>query len=84
VVCDLLEPLDDTGCGYYPNADFIHMDVRDPGTGHVAWIDASGSEGNGGVREGVQHPAVAARNTEADMDPPAVLAAPETPQTWQP
>jgi hypothetical protein len=34
--------LDDTGCGYYPNSVFIHMDVRDPGTGHVAWIDASG------------------------------------------
>lgn len=32
----------DTGCGYYPNSSFIHMDVREPGTGHVAWIDASG------------------------------------------
>jgi hypothetical protein len=34
--------LGDTGCGYYPNSSFIHMDVREPGTGHVAWIDASG------------------------------------------
>jgi len=34
--------LEDTGCGYYPNSTFIHMDVRSPGTGHVAWIDASG------------------------------------------
>jgi hypothetical protein len=34
--------LPDTGCGYYPNSSFIHMDVREPGTGHVAWIDASG------------------------------------------
>ena len=34
--------LDDTGCGYYPNSSFVHMDVRDPETGHVAWIDASG------------------------------------------
>ncbi len=34
--------LDDTGCGYYPNSTFIHMDVRPTGTGHVAWIDASG------------------------------------------
>ena len=34
--------LGDTGCGYYPNSSFVHMDVRDPGTGHVAWIDASG------------------------------------------
>ena len=34
--------LNDTGCGYYPNSSFVHMDVRAPGTGHVAWIDASG------------------------------------------
>ncbi len=34
--------LRDTGCGYYPNSSFIHMDVRAPGTGHVYWIDASG------------------------------------------
>jgi hypothetical protein len=34
--------LEDTGCGYYPNSSFIHLDVRDAGTGHVSWIDASG------------------------------------------
>ena len=34
--------LPDTGCGYYPNSSFVHLDVRDPGAGHVAWIDASG------------------------------------------
>jgi hypothetical protein len=34
--------LQDTGCGYYPNSTFIHMDVRSTGTGHVSWIDASG------------------------------------------
>jgi len=34
--------LDDTGCGYYPNSSFVHMDVRPVGTGHVSWIDASG------------------------------------------
>ncbi len=33
--------LDDTGCGFYPNSSFIHMDVRDAKTGHVAWIDTS-------------------------------------------
>jgi Bacterial protein of unknown function (DUF882) len=33
--------LADTGCGYYPNAGFVHMDVRDSGTGHVAWTDVS-------------------------------------------
>lgn len=34
--------LKDTGCGYYPNSTFVHMDVRPPKTGHVYWIDASG------------------------------------------
>jgi uncharacterized protein YcbK (DUF882 family) len=34
--------LSDTGCGYYPNSSFVHLDVRAPGTGHVTWIDASG------------------------------------------
>jgi hypothetical protein len=34
--------LPDTGCGYYPNSSFVHLDVRDPGAGHVSWIDASG------------------------------------------
>ena len=34
--------LPDTGCGYYPNSSFVHLDVREAGTGHVAWIDASG------------------------------------------
>jgi hypothetical protein len=33
--------LPDTGCGYYPNSQFVHIDVRDPGTGHVSWIDMS-------------------------------------------
>jgi hypothetical protein len=34
--------LRDTGCGYYPNSSFVHVDVRNPGTGGVTWIDASG------------------------------------------
>ena len=33
--------LGDTGCGYYPNGPFVHMDVRDHGAGHVAWVDTS-------------------------------------------
>jgi hypothetical protein len=33
--------LADTGCGYYPNSSFVHLDVRSPGAGHVAWIDVS-------------------------------------------
>ena len=32
----------DTGCGYYPNSFFVHVDVRPTGSGHVYWIDASG------------------------------------------
>ena len=34
--------LPDTGCGFYPNSSFVHVDVRLPGTGTVSWIDASG------------------------------------------
>jgi hypothetical protein len=34
--------LPDTGCGFYPNSSFIHVDVRSDGAGHVSWIDASG------------------------------------------
>ncbi len=34
--------LDDTGCGFYPNSSFVHVDVRDANAGHVSWIDASG------------------------------------------
>jgi hypothetical protein len=34
--------LGDTGCGFYPNSSFVHIDVRDAGAGHVTWIDASG------------------------------------------
>lgn len=33
--------LPDTGCGYYPNSGFVHMDVRDARTGHVTWTDVS-------------------------------------------
>jgi uncharacterized protein YcbK (DUF882 family) len=40
-VVDFCKTLDNTGCGYYPNSSFVHVDVRSPGSGHVAWIDAS-------------------------------------------
>jgi hypothetical protein len=33
--------LPDTGCGYYPNSLFVHLDVRERGAGHISWIDAS-------------------------------------------
>jgi hypothetical protein len=39
---EFCKTLENTGCGYYPNSSFVHVDVRAPGTGHVAWIDASG------------------------------------------
>ena len=35
--------LPDTGCGYYPNSAFVHLDVRSPGSGSVYWIDAAGT-----------------------------------------
>ncbi|MBX3189493.1 MAG: DUF882 domain-containing protein [Labilithrix sp.] len=41
-VVSFCKTLTDTGCGYYPNSSFVHLDVRDPGAGHVSWIDASG------------------------------------------
>jgi hypothetical protein len=34
--------LADTGCGYYPNSSFVHVDVRPAGSGSTYWIDASG------------------------------------------
>jgi hypothetical protein len=33
--------LPDTGCGYYPNSSFVHVDARERGAGHVSWIDIS-------------------------------------------
>lgn len=33
--------LRDVGCGYYPNNNFVHLDVRPFGTGKVAWVDVS-------------------------------------------
>lgn len=41
-VVQFCKTLVDTGCGYYPNSSFVHVDVRPQGTGHVHWIDASG------------------------------------------
>jgi len=38
---ELCRTLPDTGCGYYPNASFVHLDVRAPGAGKWYWIDAS-------------------------------------------
>jgi len=40
-VLQFCKTLADTGCGYYPNSVFVHMDVRARGAGHVAWVDVS-------------------------------------------
>jgi hypothetical protein len=33
--------LRDVGCGYYPNANYVHLDVRPFGSGHPMWIDVA-------------------------------------------
>ncbi len=33
--------LPDTGCGYYPNQPFVHVDVRDSARGSATWVDIS-------------------------------------------
>lgn len=38
---EVCRSLPDTGCGYYPNASFVHVDVRTAGAGKAFWIDAS-------------------------------------------
>lgn len=40
-VIELCRTMADTGCGYYPNAPFVHFDVRAPGSGKSYWIDVS-------------------------------------------
>ena len=42
VTDDEIKTLKDSGCGYYPNSYFVHVDVRPAGAGHVYWIDTSG------------------------------------------
>jgi hypothetical protein len=65
--------LTDTGCGYYPNGAFVHMDVRDRGAGHVAWVDRSLR----GERPGDLAP-VAPSAVLAPVAPPAALASNQT------
>ncbi len=33
--------LPDTGCGYYPNSRFVHIDVRPRSTGSAVWVDVA-------------------------------------------
>lgn len=63
--------LDDTGCGYYPNSSFVHVDVRPEGTGHVAWIDASGPGEKPKYVASWPPPAVAGKPDDTEPPPPA-------------
>lgn len=40
-VAEACRALDDTSCGFYPNASFVHIDARAKGAGKAYWIDAS-------------------------------------------
>jgi hypothetical protein len=40
-VVNYCKTLPDTGCGLYPSAGFAHLDVREPGSGKVSWIDVA-------------------------------------------
>lgn len=67
--------LKDTGCGYYPNSYFVHLDVRKPGTGSVSWIDASGpGEPPRYVKTWPPPPDVAPPAAAAPVDEPAAPA----------
>ncbi|MBW2453757.1 MAG: DUF882 domain-containing protein [Deltaproteobacteria bacterium] len=37
----LCAELPDTGCGYYPNGKFVHVDVRPRGRGRSLWVDVA-------------------------------------------
>jgi hypothetical protein len=34
--------LRDVGCGYYPNSNFVHIDIRPFGSPRVYWVDTAG------------------------------------------
>jgi hypothetical protein len=77
--------LPDTGCGYYPNSSFVHVDVRDPGTGHVTWIDASHPGETPKYVAAWPVPAPAApQQAGAPASPPPSGAHPAAPTTDQP
>jgi hypothetical protein len=63
--------LPDTGCGYYPNNVFVHMDVRDHGTGHVAWVDTSAAPAEAPRESAHVSASPAATPEAADVTPPA-------------
>ena len=63
----------DTGCGFYPNSSFIHIDVRDAGTGHVSWIDSS-APGETPKYVAVWPPPKSEGDTDLSTDPAHLLA----------
>jgi hypothetical protein len=72
--------LPDTGCGYYPHNVFVHMDVREPGAGHVAWVDTTSSVANEAPRETVRAAEAPAASPPAPASEPtpALAARPAT------
>jgi hypothetical protein len=80
-VVEFCKTLADTGCGYYPNSSFVHVDVRQPGTGHVAWIDASGpGEAPRYVASWPPPPEPEVKSAEAAPENPIDKLDPELPQ----
>jgi hypothetical protein len=69
--------LPDTGCGYYPNSVFVHMDVRPAGTGHVAWTDVS-HPGEAPRYVSPVAPSAEAKNDKPRKGAPPASATPET------
>jgi hypothetical protein len=92
--------LPDTGCGFYPNSTFVHVDVRTPGTGHVYWIDASkpgeparyvtswpekeSSDQSASPPAGLSHDDHPAEEASAQETPPALPEKTETAPAKQP
>jgi hypothetical protein len=78
-VVSFCKTLTDTGCGFYPNGSFVHMDVRDPGAGHVAWVDISRpGEAPKYVHDYAEPPAAPREDTATASAQPASAAKPET------
>ncbi len=71
------ETLPDTGCGYYPNGVFVHIDVRERGTGRVSWVDEN--ENASAPREAARAGAPAAPSAPATEQgaPPALARSPQ-------
>ncbi|MFO0591891.1 MAG: DUF882 domain-containing protein [Polyangiaceae bacterium] len=79
-VVELCRTLADTGCGFYPNASFVHIDARAPGTGKASWIDAS-EPGEPPRYVTSWPPALPAPKAEAPAAAPAEPAAPPVAKT---